>query len=272
MNSIGRVDVAVPSTAAGTPMLRVAGLNKHFGGLHATCDVSFDVPEGQLVALIGPNGAGKTTLFNLITNLFQADTGEVRLAGRSLRGLSATRIASFGLVRTFQTARVFPGLTVLENALVGRHRLLRASLLEQMLWLPRNWREEKGVRARAEALLDLVGLSRFRDAHAVDLPMGAQKMLEVVRALMTHPRIMLLDEPAAGLNDSETTELAILLSAIRDSGITVVLVEHNMPLVMGIADEVLVLEAGRLIMAGSPAEVQRDPRVIAAYLGQETAA
>ena len=250
-----------------TPILEVERLNKHFGGLHATCDVSFAVPEGQLLAIIGPNGAGKTTLFNLVTNLFNWSSGDVRLAGRSLRGLPATIIAARGLIRTFQTARVFPGMTALENVLVGRHRMLKGGLLAPALWLSGHNRRERDARSRAEGLLDLVGLAQFRDAHAADLPMGAQKMLEVVRALMAQPRILLLDEPAAGLNDTETAELARLLAAIRQSGVTVVLVEHNMPLVMGIADEVLVLEAGRVLMSGPPLAVQRDKRVIAAYLG-----
>ena len=253
-----------------TPLLAVERLNKHFGGLHATCDVSFAVPEGQLLAIIGPNGAGKTTLFNLVTNLFTWSSGDVRLAGRSLRGVPATSIAAQGLIRTFQTARVFPGMTALENVLVGRHRMMKAGLLAPALWLPGHARRERDARIRAEGLLELVGLAQFRDAHAADLPMGAQKMLEVIRALMAQPRILLLDEPAAGLNDTETAELAKLLAAIRQSGVTVVLVEHNMPLVMGIADEVLVLEAGRVLMSGPPASVQRDPRVIAAYLGLDS--
>ena len=252
-----------------TVLLEVDRLNKRFGGLQATCDVSFSVPEGQLLAIIGPNGAGKTTLFNLITNLFDWSSGDVRLAGRSLRRLQPTAIAALGLIRTFQTARVFPGMTVLENVLVGRHRMLPAGLLAPALWLPAHARRERDARARADGLLDLAGLSRFRDAHAAELPMGAQKMLEVVRALMAQPRILLLDEPAAGLNDTETAELAGLLGAIRQSGVTVVLVEHNMPLVMGIADEVLVLETGRVVMSGPPALVQRDPRVIEAYLGPD---
>jgi branched-chain amino acid transport system ATP-binding protein len=250
-------------------LLEVCHLNKHFGGLHAICDVSFVIPDGKLIALIGPNGAGKTTLFNVISNLFPASSGDVRLAGKSLAGLSATKIASLGLIRTFQSARVFPGMTVLENVMVGRHRIMQTNLCDQMFWLPRNRRAEADIRARAEALLEMVGLTKFRDHHAADLPMGAQKMLEVIRAIVARPRILLLDEPAAGLNDAETAELAILLRGICDSGITIMLVEHNMPLVMGIADEVLVMETGRLIMSGKPEEVQRDPRVIAAYLGME---
>ncbi len=251
--------------------LRIDGVSRAFGGVMATSDVSFDVLEGTVCALVGPNGAGKTTLFNLITNLFPPDAGSIALYGRPLAGLSPAVIARMGLIRTFQTARVFPGMTVLENVLVGRHRLLRHGMVASMMAWPAARREEHDLRHRAEALLELVDLLPYRDTHAVDLPMGAQKLLEVIRALMAQPRVLLLDEPAAGLNDTETAELALLLRAIRASGITVLIVEHNMPLVMGVADTVLVLEAGKLIAAGTPAQVQADERVIAAYLGAEVA-
>ena len=254
-----------------TDALVVTKLSRSFGGLRATADVSFAVESGTVCALIGPNGAGKTTLFNLITNLFPADAGEVTLYGRKLRGLSPQRIAALGLIRTFQSARVFPGMTVLENVLAGRHRLLRSGLLASMARLPGARREERELTARAVRLLELVGLGDRAHAHAVLLPMGAQKLLEVVRALMAQPRLLLLDEPAAGLNDTETEELAALLRAIRDSGITVLIVEHNMSLVMNVADKVIVLEAGSVIAEGAPAAVQADPRVISAYLGAEAA-
>jgi branched-chain amino acid transport system ATP-binding protein len=251
------------------PALRIGGLNKTFGGLRAVADVSFVVPAGSLTALIGPNGAGKTTLFNLVTNLFPRESGDIHFFGTDLGALSSSAIGRLGLLRTFQTARVFPGMTALENVLVGAHRQIRSHAVRQMLWLAGARREERALVARAEALLDLVGLAGIRDIAATSLPMGAQKLIEVCRALMARPRLLLLDEPAAGLNDAETAELAGLLRAVRDSGITIMVVEHNMSLVMEVADQVVVLDLGRVIARGAPREIQRDQRVIEAYLGLE---
>jgi branched-chain amino acid transport system ATP-binding protein len=249
------------------PALEAARIAKNFGGVTAVDDVSFAVAPGSLSALIGPNGAGKTTVFNMVTNLFPPSSGEVKFFGADLAGLPPHRIAALGLVRTFQAARVFPGMTTLENVLSGAHLHLHASAVSQMLWSTGARREERALVAKAEALLDLVGLSAFRDAAATDLPMGTQKLLEVIRAVMARPRMLLLDEPAAGLNDSETAELAALLIAIRDGGVTILVVEHNMSLVMGIADQVIVLDAGSIVATGAPAEIQRNARVIEAYIG-----
>ncbi len=248
-------------------VLEARNLTRSFGGLKATNDVSFGVKAGSITALIGPNGAGKTTVFNLITNLFTPDAGEVRFNGQAITGRDPVQIARLGLIRTFQSARVFPGMTALENVLVGHHRKVRHGLWKQAFWMPSARREERDLTARADKLLELVKLERFRDMHSAELPMGSQKLLEVLRALMAQPRMILLDEPAAGLNDTETAELAALLLAIRDAGITVLVVEHNMSLVMGVAEHVVVLEAGAVIAQGAPAEIQRDDRVIRAYLG-----
>jgi branched-chain amino acid transport system ATP-binding protein len=249
--------------------LRVVNVSKRFGGVAAVSDATLEVSEGSLTALIGPNGAGKTTLFNLITNLFPPSSGDIFFYGTSLNRLSPGQIAGLGLIRTFQTARIFPAMTVLENVLVGAHRHIRRHAVKQMLWLTSARREECELTARADAFLDLAGLARFRDDAATDLPMGSQKLLEVVRALMARPRLLLLDEPAAGLNDSETVELASLLRAIRDCGITVMVVEHNMSLVMGVADQVIVLDAGTLVAAGTPQDIRQNARVIEAYIGQD---
>ncbi|HLI21790.1 MAG TPA: ABC transporter ATP-binding protein [Stellaceae bacterium] len=252
--------------------LAITGLDKTFGGLHAVNAVGFAVPHGSLTAVIGPNGAGKTTVFNLVTGLYRADAGEVRFYGESLLGLSPIEIAAKGLIRTFQAARIYPGMTAIENVLAGAHLHLRSRAWQQMLWLGKARREERELTARADALLELVGLAAFRDTAATDLPMGSQKLLEVVRALMAQPRLLLLDEPAAGLNDAETAELAELLRAVRDAGISVVVVEHNMSLVMGVADQVIVLDAGSVVASGTPREIQQDARVIAAYVGGEAGA
>ena len=249
--------------------LSIRGVSKRFAGLLAVNDVSFDVEEGSTVALIGPNGAGKTTLFNLITNLFRPDQGEVSFHGRSLAGMRPESIASLGLIRTFQSARIFPTLSTLENALVGANIRVKASPLAQILSWPTSLNEEKRLRRQASALIDAVGLGSFRDTAATDLPMGAQKLLEIVRGLMAQPKAILLDEPAAGLNDTETAELGTLLKAVRELGITVVIVEHNMSLVMDIADKVVVLDSGAVIADGSPQKVREDARVIEAYIGRE---
>ncbi len=252
-----------------TPALQVEGLSKSFGGVRACDQVSFTVPDGSLTAVIGPNGAGKTTVFNLITNLYPADAGEVRFYGTPILGRLPVDVAAMGLIRTFQTARIYPGMTALENVLAGAHLHVRANPWKQMLWLGAARREERALTAQADALLELAGLAPFRDVAATELPMGAQKLLEVVRALMARPRLLLLDEPAAGLNDAETGDLAELLRAVRDSGIGVMVVEHNMSLVMGVADQVIVLDVGSVVASGTPQDIQRDARVIAAYVGQE---
>jgi branched-chain amino acid transport system ATP-binding protein len=248
-------------------ILEVQGLTKRFGGLMAIRNVSFEVAPRMITALIGPNGAGKTTIFNLITNVITVDQGHVSFLGQNLRGLSAVGISAKGLIRTFQSARVFPGMTALENVMIGCHRLASCHVAGQMLWLPCARAEERRIRAHAMEMLELAGLSRFAGTHAIELPMGAQKLLEVIRALMARPKLLCLDEPAAGLNDRETQELANLLRAIRDVGISVLLVEHNMSLVMNVANDIVVLDAGTVIARGSPSVIQRDPTVIGAYLG-----
>jgi branched-chain amino acid transport system permease protein len=249
------------------PALEVRGLSKSFGGVTAVRDVSFTVPEGSLTALIGPNGAGKSTVFNLITNLYRPDAGEVLLRGKPITGLQPDRITSLGLFRTFQTARVFPQLSVLDNVLVGAYRLGRAGYLAQSLRLRRCRREEREMEARARRLLEVLGLADRADQRAAVLPLAAQKYLELARALMSRPGVVLFDEPGAGMNDAETAELGMILRAVRDTGHTVVVVEHNMSLVMGVCDQVVVMDAGRVIAAGPPRQVRSDPVVISAYFG-----
>jgi branched-chain amino acid transport system ATP-binding protein len=253
------------------PALDVENLSKSFGGVRACKELCFTVPQGSLTAVIGPNGAGKTTVFNLITNIYPADAGEVRFYGTPILGHSPSKIAAMGLIRTFQAARIYPGMTALDNVLAGAHLHVRIHPWRQMLWLAGAQREERALIAQADALLELAGLTQFRRIAATELPMGAQKLLEIIRALMARPKLLLLDEPAAGLNDAETVDLAELLRAVRESGVTVMVVEHNMSLVMGVADQVIVLDAGSIVASGTPREIQQHARVIAAYVGQETA-
>jgi branched-chain amino acid transport system permease protein len=256
-----------PPDDAAPPALDVRGLTKSFGGVAAVRGVSFTVPAGSLTALIGPNGAGKSTLFNLVTNLYRPDSGEVYLSGRPITNVPPERIVSLGLFRTFQTARVFPQLSVLDNVLVGGYRTGRAWYLAQALGLPRSRREEKVMAVRARRLLEAMGLAGRAAERAAALPPAAQKHLELARALMAMPSVVLFDEPGAGMNDAETAELGMILRAIRDTGHTVLVVEHNMSLVMGVCDQVVVMDAGQVIAVGPPAAVSRDPAVIDAYFG-----
>ncbi|MER3401091.1 MAG: ABC transporter ATP-binding protein [Thermoflexus sp.] len=257
---------------ADRPLLEVIRVRKAFSGLMALVDVSLQVWPGQIKGLIGPNGAGKTTLFNLIAGLLRPTAGDIRFQGRSIVGLPPYRIVALGIARTFQNVRLFPGMTVLEHVLVGAHRIGRSGLLGAIFQTPRMRAEEARLRERAWALLERVGLAEWADRPAESLPLGLQRVLEVARALASSPRLLLLDEPGAGLNPSEKARLAALIQEVRRAGVTVLLVEHDMGLVMGLADEIAVLDYGVLIAEGPPEAIRRDPRVIAAYLGADEVA
>ncbi|MGB6410987.1 MAG: ABC transporter ATP-binding protein [Candidatus Deferrimicrobiaceae bacterium] len=243
-------------------------MSKRFGGIHAVDDVSFDVPQGAIMALIGPNGAGKTTLFHLVSGFLPPDRGSVVFDGSDVLGLMPHQIAARGMARTFQQIRLFPKMSVLENILVGRHLHSRGGFLACMLHLPFTRREERGVREAGREILTFLGLSTQADAEAVRLSYGQQRMVELGRALACEPKILLLDEPAAGLNIRETAEMGKLISRIRDRGVTVFLVEHDMSLVMDISDEIIVLCYGQKIAENIPSAIQQDPDVIRIYLGE----
>jgi branched-chain amino acid transport system ATP-binding protein len=250
-------------------ILSVRGVSKRFGGLQAIQDLSFDVPQGSIKALIGPNGAGKTTLFNLISGFLVPDRGEIHFQGAPVHALPSHQIASRGMVRTFQHIRLFPKMTVLENVMVGRHAHSRGGFVAGMLSLPFTWREERRIREKALEILSLLGIAEHARAEAVSLAYGQQRVVEIARALACEPRLLLLDEPAAGLNMRETNEMGRLIGRIRDMGITVLLVEHVMSLVMGISDEVVVLSFGEKIAEDKPLAVQKNREVIRVYLGDD---
>jgi branched-chain amino acid transport system ATP-binding protein len=249
-------------------ILDLKGITMVFGGLTALEDVSVSLKKGAITGIIGPNGAGKTTLFNIISGIYLQTSGEVRFEDKNISGFMPERLAALGLVRTFQNVELFGEMTVLENVLVGLHTKSSSGFVSCALKLPGQIREERGTKEKGLQWLEYVGMADLAQMRAASLPFGKGRLLEIARALAVEPRLMLLDEPAAGLNSRETLELAALIRRIREAGITVALVEHDMDLVMDVCDSVIVLNLGRKLAEGTPREIQENPEVINAYLGE----
>ncbi|MFA5324440.1 MAG: ABC transporter ATP-binding protein [Smithella sp.] len=249
-------------------MLRLSGITKMFGGLTALEDVSFCVEDGSITGVIGPNGAGKTTLFNIVTGLYTQTAGEVYLGEKNISFLNTEMLASLGLVRTFQNVELFGQMTVLENVMVGLHTRSRSGIFSCAFKLPGHLKEEKYIREKSMEWLKFTGMADLANMKAGNLPFGKGRLLEISRALAAQPRVILMDEPAAGLNTRETDELALLIRKIRKAGITVTLVEHDMDLVMDICDAIVVLNLGGKLAEGTPRQIQENPAVISAYLGE----
>ena len=244
-------------------------ITQRFSGLVAVSDVTMDIFENEIVGVIGPNGAGKTTLFNDITGIYRPTEGTVTFAGEDITGLAPHKITAKGMTRTFQNIRLFSNMMVLDNVLVGLHSANKASIVESMLRLPRDRREEKASLRRAEEVLELTGLYEYRYHYANSLAYGLQRRLEIARALASHPKLILLDEPAAGMNEQETSDLLVFIRKLKEMGNTIILIEHDMRLVMNLCDRIYVLDHGNLIADGTPDQVRSNPQVITAYLGEE---